>query len=148
MAAIPKSLRWVLGVIATMAILFWAPVAFLDRLDRCDQQSGGESQRISKKVRALLAKKGAFSVQEVINNPPLFYCLAAHRADFAGLATFAQNKNYTLPAHKYNCGFWSYEGRLLLFFQESVLEAQVPLNLLPDESAVMCFEDLTKIHKR
>ena len=74
---------------------------------------------------------------------PSFYCLVGPKADMSDIRRFAAQIGYKLPSFEFYCGFWSWNGRLLLFYDDSVLDAPISLSFIkdPDGSGAICFSD-------
>lgn len=143
MPTVLKRVMIIISVIVAPIAVFAGGFSALEYVARCEQHSTVEARSITSKLRELLRKNGSFSIHEIVDRPPIFYCFAAHKADFADLQAFASRINYKIPHHKFYCGAFSYKPRIILFFDGSVLDAQVPTDLpiVADESAVACFKD-------
>jgi hypothetical protein len=149
MSSIAKTISLIFGGLLLLVLAFEGTWSILAFVDRCHQHSSAESRSITSKVQKLIRANGASSVREATNRKPIFYCLTGNRADFDPVEAFASQINYRLPEHNFFCGALTYKARLLLFFENSVLDAKVPLGLrdLADESDAACFIDSTKEHK-
>jgi hypothetical protein len=137
-------------IIAIASAAFLLPVLLLfcavlvsAYFDQCQQHSTEQSRSVASKINKLVSAKKAFSVQAVTERRPTFYCLVGPKSDMSDIRKFASSINYELPAFEFYCGFWSWSGRLLLFYEGSVLDVPIPLSFLnnPDDAEALCFSD-------
>ena len=139
-------MRWSKVFFLAVAGLFIVPallVSVLAHLDRCPQHSTAQSRSITQVVAESLRSKGYFTIREISDRKPLFYCLAGTKADFSELRAMAKKIGYQVPEHEFFCGFWSWRARLLLIYENHILDAQIP-DLVGDGSEMPCFQDTGK----
>jgi hypothetical protein len=143
MRALGEVLAIIGGVLATLVLLFIAAVAVLAYIGQCPQHSSAESRTVAEKISRLVRAEGTFTVQEVTAKTPTFYCFAGPKSDMSDITTFARTINYILPSFEFYCGFWSWNGRLLLFYEDSVVDVPVSLSFMknPDDAEAPCFSD-------
>lgn len=111
------------------------------QLDRCPQHATAQSRSLSARVAQAQHKSGAFRIADVVERAPRFACLAGPKAHFFELKEFARARNYSLPKHEFNCGFWSARARLMLFYDDAVVEAPVEWRTWTDDSETRCSDD-------
>ena len=143
MRVIGEVLAIIGGVLATLVLLFIAVVAVLAYIEQCPQHSSAKSREVAEKISRLFRAEGTFTVQEATATTPIFYCFAGPKSDMSDITAFASTINYILPSFEFYCGFWSWKGRLLLFYEDVVGDVPVSMSLLknPDDAGVPCFSD-------
>jgi hypothetical protein len=109
--------------------------------DQCHQHWTEQSGLVASRINRLVRTNNAISVRAVAEKRPIFYCLAGPKSDMSDIRKFASGINYRLPDFQFYCGFWSWSGRLLMFYEDFVLDAPIPLSFLdnPDGSEALCF---------
>lgn len=143
MRAIGEVLAIIVGVPTALVLLFIAAIAVLAYIDQCPQHSSAESRSIANKIDERVRLDGTFAVQEVTAKAPVFYCFAGPKSSMSDIDAFARSINYRLPSFEFYCGFWSWYGRLLLFYEGSVVDVPVSLSFMknPDDAEAPCFSD-------
>jgi hypothetical protein len=143
MRAVGKVLATISGVLASLVLVFIAAIAVLAYIDRCPQHASAESRLIADKIDRRVRAEGTFTVQDVTAKTPVFYCFAGPKSDMSDINAFASTRNYRLPSFEFYCGFWSWNGRLLLFYEDSVVDVPVSLSFMknPDGAEAPCFSD-------
>ena len=111
--------------------------------DQCSQHWIEQSGLVASRINRLVRSNRATSVQAVVERTPNFYCLAGPKSDMFDIKKFASGINYRLPDFQFYRGFWNWSGRLLMFYEDFVLDAPIPLSFLddPDGSGALCFSD-------
>src|SRR5215510_1967621 len=114
--------------------------------DQCSQHWTEQSGLVASRINKLVGENRAISVQAVAERRPIFYCLAGPKSQMSDIEKFASSINYRLPDFQFFCGFWSWSGRLLMFYEDFVLDAPIPLSFLdnPDDSEALCFSDASE----
>ena len=96
--------------------------------DHCRQHWTEQSGLVASRIDRLVRANRAIAVQAVAERRPIFYCLAGPKSHMSDIRKFASGINYKLPDFQFYCGFWSWSGRLLMFYEDFVLDAPIPLS--------------------
>ena len=94
-------MRWSKVFFLAVAGLFIVPallVSVLAHLDRCPQHSTAQSRSITQVVAESLRSKGYFTIREISDRKPLFYCLAGTKADFSELRAMQRRSAIRFPS--------------------------------------------------
>lgn len=133
----------VISIAAALVAVPTGYVAFVLYADRCTRQSDPEAAKIEKNVRSTVRKQGYVTISDISERQPKFFCILGHKSILSDVRRFAASIQYRMPTIEY-CGAFSFYGRMLLFFDDGVLDVRIPASLVPnlEETSDFCSADV------